>query len=328
MILRMNSQRGGIATWVSGLVMAILALILITQYSLIKDYALAMTFQPTAEVTDITSTLSLTSAGERTFNASQPEIGTSSDFNSKCRSNEADSPILGCYTNQRIYLFSINNKKLDGIEDVTAAHELLHAVYERMSDAQKSDINVELERVYEVVKNKDLEERMDYYAKHEPGERENELHSIIGTEVEDVGPVLQEHYEKYFTDRQSIVERFKRVDSVFQDVQNRSSQLVKQLDDLADSIAVRKAEYERQNSQVEVDIQNYKNRTYSSQSEADNDYYAIQSAVNQLQNSASSINQEIARYEELYNQLTAVSSEAEALNRSIDSSLSPLPTVQ
>ncbi len=76
--------------------------------------------------------------------------------------------ILGCYVTQRIYIYDVKDAKLDGIREVTAAHEMLHAAYERMSSSEQTKVNALLEVEYEKLRNdKDLAERMAFYARTE-----------------------------------------------------------------------------------------------------------------------------------------------------------------
>src|SRR5690606_38163618 len=115
------------------------------------------------------------------FRATHPEIASADEFNQDCPRQEANSPILGCYSTGHIYIYDITNDALDGIEEVTAAHELLHAIWDRMSANDQQRIGGLLRSTYATISNKELKERMDYYQRNEPGQFENELHSIIGT---------------------------------------------------------------------------------------------------------------------------------------------------
>ena len=42
----------------------------------------------------------------------------------------------------------------------------------------------------------------------EPGQRLNELHSLLGTEVAHLSPALERYSHRYFHDRQGIVSAF------------------------------------------------------------------------------------------------------------------------
>ena len=68
------------------------------------------------------------------------------------------------------------------MKDVTAAHELLHAIWERMSLSERDRIGKLLDAEYERVKDSDFEKLMQSYDRTEPGELINEINSLIVTE--------------------------------------------------------------------------------------------------------------------------------------------------
>ena len=72
---------------------------------------------------------------------------------SNCDTEERTTAILGCYYQRHIYLFDINNKELDGTLDVTAAHEMLHAAYDRLNFFERSYVDGLINAEYEVHKN-------------------------------------------------------------------------------------------------------------------------------------------------------------------------------
>ena len=105
-----------------------------------------------------------------------------------------------------IALFDVTDPRLDGIEEVVASHEMLHAAWDRMSQGEKDRLTPLLDAAYaEQANNKDLVERMAFYARTEPGEETNELHSILGTEVAHLSPALEKYYSQYFSNRQALV---------------------------------------------------------------------------------------------------------------------------
>jgi hypothetical protein len=63
-----------------------------------------------------------------------------------CLSNDADTSILGCYYDRKIYIFDVDSDELNGVHQSTLAHELLHAIWERHPD---DEIAKELGAVYQ-----------------------------------------------------------------------------------------------------------------------------------------------------------------------------------
>ncbi len=203
---------------------------------LIQDWMIVQRYPVPSEVATIAKRAELTDYGRFIFYASEPEISDASTFNTRCDRQEAATAILGCYTSQRIFLYRITNKELDGIEEVTAAHEMLHAVWQRMSDGERSRLSKELEKAYEEVKTPELEERMAYYQRRQPGEMDNELHSILGTETENLSDELEQHYQKYFNDRHAITAFHNAYESVFASLEKKADELKQELEKEAPKI--------------------------------------------------------------------------------------------
>jgi hypothetical protein len=321
---------------VLGIVAAVLsvvaALFLFTSRQYIVDQLNVWQYHPSSEVMQISDRSGMNTEGKFYFYASSPTIEGTQVFNDKCGRREESTAILGCYTTQRIYIYDVKDAKLDGIREVTAAHEMLHAAYERMSSAEQAKVNKLVEAEYEKLKNdKDLSERMAFYARTEPGQRDNELHSVIGTEVASISPELESHYKAYFTDRQKVIALHDKYASVFLDLQKRSKELVSELKTLGDSIEADTATYNAEVGKLNRDIQGFNNRAnnggFSSQAQFESERRNLEARTSQLNTTRQQINTNVARYNALRQELASIASESEALNRSIDSSLAPAPSL-
>jgi len=65
-------------------------------------------------------------SARRLFYVYHPAILDKADFNTYCRDNE-HTIVLGCYRTARgIYIYDVADPRLNGIKEVTAAHELFH----------------------------------------------------------------------------------------------------------------------------------------------------------------------------------------------------------
>ena len=181
--------------------------------ALLDQYALA-TYKPAANVATIQSHISLTDYARGLMYRSDPRVDTKTEFNADCQTKPGDLE-LGCYYHNRIYVLSIDNASLSSVMDVVMAHELLHASWERLSSSERRELTSELEAVYAGLNNPDLTARMAGYAKSEPGEEANELHSILGTEQVTLTPKLEAYYTRYFVKRQVIVAAHNQYSNVF-----------------------------------------------------------------------------------------------------------------
>ncbi|MCA9309151.1 hypothetical protein KC973_02135 [Candidatus Saccharibacteria bacterium] len=202
-------------TFVGVVVLAGLAVINKQQ---IKDYYVVSTTDVQPAAASIQSSIKLTGKGDFLYEASRPQVLSSSAFNAACKNvAEEHSVILGCYTNQRFYVYSIDDARLDGVEEVTAAHELLHAVYERMTTTEQQTIDKQLVAVANTIQDEHFKETVEAYRKAESGQLNNELHSILGTEIAVLPATLEQHYAQYFSDRQTIVAYSNQYQEIFRE---------------------------------------------------------------------------------------------------------------
>ena len=181
--------------------------------ALLDQYALA-TYHPDAQLVAFQTRVTLTTAGKAKLYRSRPQFDEKATFNTDCDTQPHELE-LGCYFKGRIFVLQIANQNLAPEMDVVASHELLHSVWSSLSSGERIKISAELERVYALVATPDLKDRMAGYAKSEPGEEANELHSILGTEFAQLSPMLEAHYSKYFSQRSQIVAAHAAYQNVF-----------------------------------------------------------------------------------------------------------------
>lgn len=207
-----------------------------------RDRVLAWQYEPTSEITTIENNLKLTDYGQVIFLASHPVLEDNANFNAHCESYNVDVSILGCYTGGTIYLYDIDTAStgLDGITESTAAHELLHAVWERLSETDKSSLTASLETVY--AENTDqLADELDAYTEDE---RLEEIYTRAGTEIKNLPETLESHYARYFTDQDAVVDFYESYSATFDELQAEFEALTVEMDELYAEIEAAKAEIE------------------------------------------------------------------------------------
>lgn len=268
--------------------------------------------------------------GKFYFYISHPSIESAEEFNKKCSRKETGTAILGCYNGQTIFIYNVTDERLDGIKEVTAAHEMLHAAYSRLGEAEKKSVNELLEKEYEQLKNnKQFAERMAFYDRTEPGERDNELHSIIGTEVASISAELEMYYKKYFEDRLKAVRLHEKYAAVFNSLQKRGEEISAKLTDLAKAIESGSSQYNNDVAQLNQDIAAFNAKASSGGFSSGADFNAERARLiaraNQLDIARQTVNDSIAEYNQLREELAAIATESDTLNKSIDSSLAPTP---
>ena len=287
------------------------------------DTVLAASFQPTEQVQSVADRTGLTVEGKRLFYASQAAIEDKQQFNKDCESTERSAAILGCYTNRKIYVYNVTNKDLDGAVEVTAAHEMLHAAYDRLNFFEKARIDSLIKNEYDKIrKDPVIAETMTYYQKQEPGEEVNELHSIIGTTVPTLSPALEKYYSQYFKDRATIVAMNVKYNTVFAEIQTRAEALQAEINTKGPILKQELSTYDADRAQLEIDIQSFNDRAtsqgFSSQSSFTLSRNALIRRVNELNARRATINNEVNDYNSLIAQLNALSIKANEYNQSLN----------
>lgn len=162
--------------------------------------------------------------GRQVFYVGKPELNEKADFNANCPIPDR-SLVLGCYADGIIYVFDVQDERLEGVEEVTAAHEMLHAAYSRLSGGEKRSLETLLEEQLTVITDTRVLELVEQYRQDDQSTLYNEMHSIFGTELKELLPALEEHYAEYFTDRLRVVAISESYEQVFLDIDSKIKNL-------------------------------------------------------------------------------------------------------
>jgi hypothetical protein len=325
-------SRSGLASFISLVVLIGLSIFIWFNIQYLSDSLRFWTYQPPAAISSLVSHAGLSDAGTFALYATQPSIESSQTFNDKCGRQEQNTAILGCYSNGRIYIFDVTDKRLEGIKEVTASHEMLHAVYQRLSPSEKAAVDKLVEDEYKKLSaDPAFSKRMEFYARTEPGERDNELHSIIGTEVSSISTALEAHYAKYFNNRSVVLELFNNYNGAFTSLDTQAKALQEQLDNLGDKIKTDSDKYNIDVKTLNTDIADFNTRAagggFASQAAFNRERAVLENRADEVVNLKNSINSEIDRYETLRAQYNDTVTQTHDLYKSIDSNLLPTPKV-
>ena len=239
-------------------VLTALAVAVVLNRQWIYDFWRGKTYAASAEMFKIRTSLDLTGQGEFLFDASQPELSTREDFNEQCRREDEEIAILGCYTEGNIYVYNITDAELDGIREVTAAHELLHAVFARMSDSEKATLRPYLDQVYkdnELILSEDLEN-------YDAAEEFEELYVRAGTEVKSLPAILEDHYAKIFKNQDLVVDYYEKYNVVFRELEAELNNLMDEMESLAGQIEQKTTEYEDRIERLNASIISFNSNGY------------------------------------------------------------------
>lgn len=311
------------------IVCVVVAAILNRQY--IIDKYNAWEFKPSPEIAQIANDVGLNENGRFYYFASRPELDFAKEFNGECRSREQGNAILGCYKNQRIYIYNVNDERLNGLKEVTAAHEMLHAAYERLPESDKKVVNTLLEKEYRKNSDAEFSKRMDYYKRNQPGEEYNELHSIIGTEFADISPQLEDYYKRYFNNRSQVVALHSKYSDKFKELKQGSASLRKELENLSISINNASLKYNRDISNLNSEINTFnsraKNGDFSSQEDFLNERRYLIKSTRKLEQDRANINRYIGQYESKRIEYNKLVDESNSMYKAMDSTLAPAPSI-
>lgn len=251
----MNIKKSTIIKSVALTIVIIVAIVAALNWTFLRDFYLSKTYQPTAEMVSIRDSLGLTGRGELIFNASHPALNDADDFNTNCQSFDDEEAILGCYTELSIYIYNITEPRLKGIRELTAAHELLHAVYERMSPAEKDSYREALEKVYRD-NQATLKEEIEAY---DSTEQLEEIYVRSGTEVKNLPDSLEKHFADIFKDQDKIVDYYNSYISVFRQIESELDTLKAEMDNLNAEIDAKTSEYESRIDNLNAQIATFNN---------------------------------------------------------------------
>lgn len=262
----------GLAKKLLGLFLVVVIIILVVNRQLVSDFVRGSFYSPSADMIEVRKKLNLTNKGEMIFNASWPELNDEEKFNINCLSyNEAEA-ILGCYKGQKIYVYNISDAELDGIVELATAHELLHAVYERMAIDDKNRMKTLLEKFYEENQGI-LKEEIEFY---DGGERLEELYVRVGTEIRNLPEILEAHYAEIFKDRSRIVSYYESYIGVFRRLEEESNKLEVDMRALKERIDVLSSEYEIEAKQLNKEIYIFNNCAETANCFSDNNEFNLE----------------------------------------------------
>jgi len=267
---------------------------------------------------------SMTAYARKIFYVNNPQIDSPSVFNTNCPNNGGEQTIvLGCYhSDQRgIYLLSVNDPVLNGVEQVTAAHETLHAAYDRLSNAERNQVDAWLMAYYQNgLTDPRIKSTIDAYRKTEPTQLVNEMHSIFGTEVGNLPPQLEHYYTRYFSDRTKIVAYADNYQSAFTTRQTAAATYQSQL-------AALKTQIDSLNAALPDKLTAINSsRSQLNQYQASNNIAAYNAAVpgynslvNDYNGSVTQLKSLIAQYNVIVNKYNAIVLEEDYLNSELTS---------
>ena len=317
-----KKKKSGIVALCLLFLLLIVFILILTNRRWIYDFYRGLTYRPTEKVEEIRDSLELTNYGSFLFNASLPSLEERENFNVYCRERENTGAILGCYRNNNIYVYNIVESELDGIIEVTMAHELLHAEYDRMSENEKSGLKDSLERVLK--DNSDILE--NDLKNYEEALKMEELYVRAGTEILELPEDLEKHYARIFKDQDVIANYYNKYIVKFREIEEKLTRLNSELKILNDDIVIKTELYKIRVENLNEEILDF-NRCAETAGcfLSESDFYYTRAGIVGKQRDLDGFYQEIDGLIVMYNQKVQEYNEnllvGEKLNSAINSSI-------
>lgn len=295
-----DTKKTRLGTWLVALVLvAGLGLAWLNRNN-IYDWWRLRGYQPSAQIAQLVTADTMTDYARHMFYVNRPVLQNQADFNKSCPDDGGEQTIiLGCYRGNQtgIYLYSIQDPKLNGVQQVTAAHETLHAIYDRLSSKDRQAVDKMLQDFYEQdLKDERVLQTIEAYKKSEPNDVVNEMHSVFATEIEQLPPALEAYYKQYFRNRQQIVKFAKQYQQTFVDNKALGDKYQAQIKNIEDQLNSLKTKIDGLENQLRQDY---------AQIERDRggavDVSSFNARVRDYNNQAQSYRDQISQYNQLIN---------------------------
>ncbi len=295
----------------------------------LTDWAQLRNYMPPAVVASLASQDTMTAQARHIFYVNHPQLETDANqFRSDCSESEK-TIVLGCYHSNQdgIFVYNVQDPRLAGVQQVTAAHEMLHAAYDRLSSKDKNYVDGLLQSYYNSQHDQRIIDTINAYRQSEPNDVVNEMHSVFGTEIANLPAPLEQYYTRYFSDRAAVVAFANNYEVEFT---SRSDQI--KADDA--QLAQMKAQIDQQEqslSQQLSSINSERAQLDSQRAGGQIDQYnagvaAFNADVGRYNAGVASLKSDIATYNALVIERNSIANELTSLDKAIDTRVAPQTT--
>lgn len=323
-----NKRFGAIRRIFVPLTILIAAVLVVGNLQAITDFARLYNYTPPPDIVKLADETTMTDKARRLFYINHPVVADRSSFNENCQSRGEQTIVLGCYhsVDRGIYLFDVQDQRLNGVEHVTAAHEMLHAAYDRLKGPEKELLETRLQTFYDTkVQDTRIRETMAAYQHSEPDDLINEMHSIFATEIATLTPELEDHYKQYFSDRSKVIGYANIYRQEFTDRKDQVEAYDLRLKDLKNQIDTNTTTLERREADIAAMQRQLENHRDSNNIETYNALVPVYNARVDQYNELIRITQsKISEYNEMVAIRNSLALEVRELTQSISSQLSPI----
>lgn len=291
----------------------------------VQDFWHGLGYTPSAEMTEIVDSLELTGKGQRILTATRPSLDDQQSFNEHCESHDEDIALLGCYTEGRIYVYDIENEQLELASNVTAAHELLHAVWERTNTAEKTRLETLLNDLM-AEKQEWFDEELETYPEEE---RLEEVYTRAGTKLRELPAELEQNYGEIFQNRAKIVEYYETYSAPFEELQEKLEKLEAEVTKENQAIDEQKAAYDQRLNEWDAKVDQFNSCAeragcFTSDAEFQSKRQAMLREQAEIEATKDAINQRIERNNARVDEYNKLGEDLGDLNKAMNSNMDKL----
>ncbi|HYF96528.1 MAG TPA: hypothetical protein VD947_00645 [Patescibacteria group bacterium] len=306
---------------------AVVALLAIgfANFQEISDWLKLRNYQPGSRIVELADKTTMKDGARRVFYVNHPQLNDKQEFKGNCYDKAKEETIvLGCYVSsidrKGIYLLNVTDKRLEGVVEVTAAHEMLHAMYERLDKKERQRIDRLTIDFFTSSTDERLKQTIENYRAKDPAVVPSELHSILPTEVHTLTPELEQYYVQYFSDRQKVVEFSDKYEKAFIDIETKAEAYEDKLADLKQKIETNKLQIESMGKEIDERQKELEALLSSNQvSEYNQQVPKYNRLVEEYNRMVNQTKQTIASYNELLEQRNQLIIQQHELYEAIDS---------
>lgn len=303
------------------------ALFFALQRDQVLDWWQLRGYDPPDRIVALADDTVMTDRARNLFYVNKPTLDDKDEFNKNCAGVIHEVAVLGCYLGDRrgIHIYDIGDERWHGMEEVTAAHEMLHQAYDRLSEDERRRINELLLDFHENGQyDQDIRAKIELYSPQGWEVVVNEMHSIFGTEAADLPDELEEYYSQYFTDRSKVLAFRASSRAAFNDHRNQIAEFDRRLADLKeridtnqDLLSTQLRNLEERREQLEADLAADRVEQYNAAVPGFN------AAVDEYNALLSRTRAQVEEHNDIVRQRNAVAIVVEDLNAALDSRLTP-----
>ena len=322
MAMTFRTVRRGFGLTLFVVLLVVLAYVLARPYA-VSDWLRLRNYEPTAEIAALVTDTAMTGTAKHLFYINRPMLLDKPSFAQACPNADNQTIIIGCYLGgQRgIHVLDVSDERLAGVEQVTAAHEMLHAAYDRLSRAERTRVDALLQ---DYADNGLADERIKSvlvsYQTTEPGQQHNEMHSIFGTEIANLPEELETYYRQYFDDRSQVTTFASHYQEAFTSRQAALRSYDEQLKTLNSQIDTNTSELEGREKAIKEERQQLDRYRASGDIERYNaGVDAYNASIGSYNGMLEQTRQMISRYNAIVEQRNAIAAQSAELQQAINS---------